>query len=274
MAISTSSIFHFTQSFDILKSILSEGFKVTYCLEEYIIGNGTVGLGVAMVSFADIPLSQLNQSVSNYGHYCIGLSKKWASSNHINPVLYMEQNSYLSQIFCNYLELIESNPNLHIKYEMTTMGDGKVNIKNIQTPEKEIALNMMNGLLTFIKNSNGTLVRKDKAEINNFNFYAEREWRYIPSEEDLINARFLTDIIMPKEDYNVWRSKSDQKEFFPRLALKFNVNDIAHIIVDTDYEIPTIIDHIKSETNLFSNQGELELLLTKITSFEKLIKDF
>jgi Putative abortive phage resistance protein AbiGi, antitoxin len=274
MAISTSSIFHFTNSYETIISILEEGFRVTYCLEEYELGNGTVELGISMISFADIPLAQLNQSVSNYGSYCIGLSKEWAAKKHINPVLYMDQNSYLSQVFCDYLDLIQSKPDINVKYEYNEVEEGKVEIKYIGNNENEIALKMMNGLLTFIKNSNGTLRRRNQPEVPNFNFYAEREWRYVPSEQDFNEARFTYIPILQKKSIDDWRDKDGTKQFIPRLNLNFIAQDITHIIVSSEDEVIDLISKLKSQTHLFQNEGELELLFTKITTFDKLKSDY
>lgn len=274
MAISTSSIFHFTNTFETLISILEEGFKVTYCLEEYELGDGTVELGISMVSFADIPLAQLNQSVSNYGHYCLGLSKEWATKNHINPVLYMDQNSYLSQVFCDYLDLIQSKPDIKVKYQLNELEEGKVEIKYIGNTENEIALNMMNGLLTFIKNSNGTLRRRNHPDVPNFNFYAEREWRYVPSEQDFLDAPFTYIPILQKKSIDSWRDKDGNKQFIPNLSLNFEAQDISHIIVDTEVEILGLISKLKLQSHLFNSNSELEILFTKITTFDKLKKDY
>ena len=49
-----------------------------------------------MVCFCDIPLSQIRGHKDTYGSFAIGLSKEWASSNRINPVLYVYPNSAIS----------------------------------------------------------------------------------------------------------------------------------------------------------------------------------
>jgi Putative abortive phage resistance protein AbiGi, antitoxin len=274
MAISTSSIFHYTKKFDILKSILKEGFRITYCLEEYNIGLGQIGIGVAMVSFADIPLIQVQNSGSNYGRYCIGLSKKWASLNRINPILYMEQNSVLSEYVFKFLHLLDSDPNINKKYKISDNPDGTFTISYIKSNEEEISYNLMNSLFSNIKNSNGILARQNKKIISDYNFYAEREWRYVPTEQDLIKNQFNTQLIIPKETYLKWRERTKEKEFFPRISLTFTSDDINHIIVEKEVHIPSLIKFLKVQSHLYSNSGDIDVLISRITSFERLKADF
>lgn len=274
MAISTSSIFHFTESLKTVFDILQDGFKVTYCAEEYLIGEGSVELGICMVSFADIPLAQLNQSVSEYGKFCIGLSKEWAGEKGINPVLYMEQFSSLSNVFCDYLEMVQKIPNLNVKFEMENVSEQEVKIKYVGTPENEITIKMINGLISFIKNSRGTLKRRNKKDIPNFNFYAEREWRYVPSENDFLNAPFTYIPYIKKDELENWRNMDGTKMFIPNLTLNFDYNDITHIIVKNESDINEIINFIKSSDSKVENKSQIDILLTKITSFERLNNDF
>ena len=98
MAISTNSIIHYTDSIDKLELILKEGFAIKYCEEKLIVVDG-VGSGAAhpLVSFCDIPLSQSYKHFNAYGKYGIGLSKEWASSMGINPVLYLDKKSSVSK---------------------------------------------------------------------------------------------------------------------------------------------------------------------------------
>lgn len=70
----TSTLFHYTKSANKLLSILKEGFRLTYCLEEYLLlRNGNIG--VPMISFCDIPIHDSVEHSEKYGCYAIGLTK-------------------------------------------------------------------------------------------------------------------------------------------------------------------------------------------------------
>lgn len=97
MAISTNSIIHYTNSLDAIKGILKEGFRIKYCSEKIELGNGSSNAAHPMISFCDIPLSDSIQHFDAYGRYGIGLSKKWAIENGVNPVLYIDKKSLVAK---------------------------------------------------------------------------------------------------------------------------------------------------------------------------------
>ncbi len=99
MTLSTSSIFHFTNDKEKLKGILKTNFKVSYCKETLQFNNEGFIMHIPMVSFCDIPLSKAKNHIKSYGEYGIGLNKSWAVKNGLNPVLYFEIDSNLSDSF-------------------------------------------------------------------------------------------------------------------------------------------------------------------------------
>ena len=107
MAISTNSVIHYTDTLDKLKGILEHGFKVKYCIETLITkGNKKVDGAYPMVSFCDIPLSAISSHVDSYGYYGIGLSKTWAKTKGLNPVLYVDQDSDIGEAIYKQLKII------------------------------------------------------------------------------------------------------------------------------------------------------------------------
>jgi hypothetical protein len=95
MGISTNAVIHFTNKIERLRGILTEGFKVKYCLEKNYVKGGQISAAVPMVSFCDLPLSEIKNHILKYGSYGIGLKKSWALTNGLNPVLYIDRNSDL-----------------------------------------------------------------------------------------------------------------------------------------------------------------------------------
>src|SRR5271157_1052471 len=96
--LSANTLFHFTGSPDNLESILRNEFHPRYCLENWNILNlkELNEIAIPMVSFCDIPLSQIRKHVRYYGHYAIGLTKEWGMKNNISPVLYTHKQARLS----------------------------------------------------------------------------------------------------------------------------------------------------------------------------------
>ena len=114
MSLSSNSIIHFTNSKEALKGILTDNFKLAYCKEEILLDNKKLSFAVPMVSFCDIPLSQVKKHITKYGAYGLGLTKEWAQNKKLNPVLYVEKESTLSKsyrnVYFNYVA--ESGKNL------------------------------------------------------------------------------------------------------------------------------------------------------------------
>lgn len=97
MPIHAQSLFHYTATLTRLKSILADRFRLTYCREQYILGAQSHVSCYPMVSFCDIPLMQTGDHRRKYGMYAIGLTKEWGIRKGLNPVLYIENSSYLSK---------------------------------------------------------------------------------------------------------------------------------------------------------------------------------
>jgi hypothetical protein len=89
MALSSNSLFHFTYKNALLR-ILKEQFKVKYCFEIIYTHEIPFEFGIPMVSFCDIPLSEVKEHMNKYGSYGIGMNMKWAKNNGLNPVLYID----------------------------------------------------------------------------------------------------------------------------------------------------------------------------------------
>ncbi|WP_315057402.1 abortive infection system antitoxin AbiGi family protein, partial [Chryseobacterium indoltheticum] len=109
MGLSSNTIIHFTKNFTNLKGILANNFRISYCREKIISENKDIDYLIPMVSFCDIPFSQILSHVNNYGSYGIGLKKKWAEEKGLNPVLYIEKKSVLANsIFSDLFEKLKS----------------------------------------------------------------------------------------------------------------------------------------------------------------------
>ena len=87
--LSANTLFHFTKTHENILSILENEFYPNYSLEDWKPLSGkTHPIAIPMVSFCDIPLSQISNHTKHYGNYALGLKKEWGIKNKINPVLY------------------------------------------------------------------------------------------------------------------------------------------------------------------------------------------
>jgi Putative abortive phage resistance protein AbiGi, antitoxin len=244
MPLSINAVIHYTDTYEKLKGIISDKFKIKYCLE------GVIGQQAAfpLVSFCDIPLSQIKYHTENYGQYGIGLTREWANSNNLNPVVYVNENS-------------------HFDNAIKKQGDKLNQVMHSQSPGDWEGLELYTSVLSFVKSFKGLVTRDSKPfEVI---FYNEREWRYVPSKEEIkrIGASF-----------QVWGPNyTPRKDFFNNtlkdLRLPFGIEDISHIIVKDGSEISDLISHLKAT---FRDEGQqrLEILFTKISTMRQINEEF
>lgn len=253
--LSANTLFHFTDSVQVIESILKNKFYPRYCMENFagVIPNGFgKKLGVPMVCFCDIPLSQIKNHISSYGEYAIGLSKDWAKKYGINPIMYEISDSYATSLMSQALENLRKS--------------AKNNIENTE----DIFENVV-AFMSYLKKYEG-----NDWDGNDFNgelkrFYDEREWRYIPNYADVrqgkknqffINEKvFLND----REKLNEYMKKN--------FKLNFEPEDIKYIIVKDEKDVIHIQDQI---TKIFSNVGyqQVQLLSTRILTVKQILEDF
>lgn len=246
MAISTNSIIHYTNSFDIITSILRDGFRIKYCSEILRLGKNRQSRAAhPMVSFCDIPLSDSKQHFEAYGKYGIGLSKEWAVKNGVNPVIYIDSQSLISE---SIYELIRERR------------DKKSNLTEKQ--KREILQ-----IKSYAKNYSGPL-KRGEIDTPDYKFYDEREWRLVPDKDTLNNQKFSIGL----KYYE--KAKDKYNKNISSCRLKFNANDISYIIVNQTSEIPKMIGFLRKEYSNKCTDNELDILFSKICSTEQIIADY
>jgi hypothetical protein len=248
MALSSNTIIHFTNSGESLKGILREGFKIFYCLEEVTIGGyGPLEFAVPMVSFCDIPLSQIKTHITKYGAYGIGLTKEWAEKQKLNPVLYVEKDSFLSRSYSTI-------------YKEYLVDTGK-KIKDLDTKEKSIA-----DILRYIKNYQNDLIRGGKS-YKNYRFSDEREWRYV------IDLKEKVSFMLDESRYNTDEKKKNANAKISDYRLEFTPNDIKYVIIQNESEIAEFLDILKTSKGNKYTYNDVERLMTRLITTEQIIGD-
>lgn len=241
MSISSNSIIHFTNSLENLYGILSNGFRVKYCLEENKFHSKTLRAAVPMVSFCELPLSEVKDHIKSYGHYGIGLKKEWAIKERLNPVLYIESNSMLGEnISSAFGEFIKNGE------------------------KKTQAQRQLLDLFRYIKTYERDLQRDGKM-IKNYKFYNEREWRYTP---DIEKKPMIVSAKLYQADKDKFNSKVSDIYLLP------GINDIKYVILKSEDEISDLIDFLRKQFKKSSTAGDLDTLITRIVTVQQIKTDF
>lgn len=226
MNLSTNELFHFTR-FENLKSIITaKSFFPRFNLEFTLLSENynrrAALLPVAMVCFCDIPFNLSIKHRERYGDSGIVLSEKWKLNKGLNPVLYIQAESYLANVLANltnipdrFLPIIDkTNRDLEITQ---TLGDIANNLTFFTYFLKQFENKKM------IKINYGGKIRSFEKR----KFYDEREWRYIPFEADKDNKLFIT----------IWdfdnpiKLEKAHKEL-EKYELTFSLEDIKYLVVN------------------------------------------
>lgn len=243
MPLSPNTLIHFTDTKDKLKSILAENFRVFNCKEVITLNIKTATYYAPMVSFCEIPLSQIKEHITKYGNYGIGLTREWGTRNKLNPVLYASQGSMLSKSFQQAYNHF-SGQGAPLTNEQKALSD----------------------VLRYIKNYEADLTRKGKT-IPNYRFADEREWRYVPHYSEACDMMIAEGYYLKPEVKAASEAKLD------KLRLEFEPNDIKYIIINNDTEINEFIDHLKHAKGKKYTFHDVERLTTRILTAQQIMDD-
>jgi len=270
-------------NYNSLKNILITGFYPKLSLEK-ILNNEYY---IPLVSFCDIPLSEINEHSQDYGKYLIGLDKeKWGKNNNINPVHY---------IICENNNELYNDLNNSINQDLLEKIYGKN--KTIRNRKEElISLTLLDNILGYLKEEKGNIIKNGKVIRKNKMFYYEREWRYIPKVEydvigrkSIILPKFLllerktnikqlkgTATEIPKEDTKLKDGYNNRLK--ENHVLKFSPTDVKYIIVEKERQIPRFINYL-SKLNQFGGNANItiedkKLLFSRLMSLNNIKNDF
>lgn len=242
MPLSANTVFHFTTKKDDLIGILQSNFQVYYCFETIFIGNRPMEIYVPMVSFCDIPLSEIKPHIKSYGPYGIGLSKEWAIRSRLNPVLYVEKGSFLSQ------SLVKFTTDL---------------VTNTATGPQSIGKAFFD-IMRYMKNYQGPLNRKGNLIHPDYRFSDEREWRYVPEytkQFPMLLMKGAHDTLIPGKDQLVSAEK-----------LVFVPNDIKYVIIEKETERTDFISILRAAKTKYSLE-DVDRLTSRILTKEQIEED-
>jgi hypothetical protein len=249
MGLSSNSLIHFTNTKEKLIGILTENFKPKFCLEKIWFENDIhVPYAAPMVSFCDIPFSEVKNHLSNYGPYGIGLTKTWAEKNSLNPVIYLSKDSALSksywQVYQKYL--------LESKKTLDKLDEHELSVLD---------------LVRYMKNYQGDLIRAGKV-VKNYRYSDEREWRYVPPYAKEYS------MILAGKDYDNENKKKTKNDSLGHIRLSFEPNDIKYIIIEKDSEISEFVSLLRGSKGKKYAYDDVERLMTRLVTTEQIVSDF
>lgn len=243
MKLSENHLFHFTHQ-DALLSIIDEGFipffgwEVTE-LDDY--GKHPIRIEkFPRVCFTDLPLNLIKEHTEKYDRFAIGMNKRWAIQNGLNPLLYIQKNSIIGSTLSMLTESL-------IEYH-ETLRNSNIRSYGLETILQRLAdLNHMLGRYTkpYEVENDQTITHSESLEeikILAARYYDEREWRFVPliKVEELINE-------------NVWPVLTASNDDLNRISRKytrtFELNDIVSIVVPEESKKELIANHLADRFN-------------------------
>lgn len=214
MGLSSNVLWHQT-NIDGFKAII-KSMKLTcsYSLETVV--NDGHKLAFPMVSLSDIALADINEYLTQYGGYLFGFSREWVKKSGFNPVWYCEKD----------------NPAL--------TAHKKLIYDNVIAKKKDI-LDASSVLFifysAFIKEIEGPLTVKSKnITYKNYRYYDEREYRYIPDMNELLNRKI--EPVLSEEGYVKYKNNNGNGRI--NETVSFDITDLKIIIVRTAKQVTEI----------------------------------
>lgn len=219
MGLSSNIVWHQTD-FEGLKAILTEKcFKCSYSLENIHWKSSSIQLAFPMLSFCDIPLSDMDNYLGKYGKYTIGIKREWAEQCGFAPVWYQTKKS------SSLLEIMKHRENLY---------------RENWSPADILIWN----ILSTTKNYQGNL---KKYNFTSYRFYDERELRYVPKYEELNGLNIKP--ILNKKQYSDFKKKNNDRSTIKELSLQFDLNQVVYILISSINQRNKVRELIANEPN-------------------------
>jgi len=232
-----------------LVGILTNEFRPHFSLEDFSVlekrrpPSRGLTLAFPMVSFCDIPLSQVSTHMTTYGRYALGLTKTWGQKRGLTPVMYVHQSAGTVR---GLLDLIKV-------------------ARSVEEVDKAI-MKHVTRLLLLSKPYTGRFWRGGKW-IKNVRFYDEREWRFVPKRRDGTTPALFKDDFM----HGHLRKKANDEIAASRLS--FAPRDIKYVIVNSERELLPMIRELERIKEKYS-PDDVKLLTSRVISAEQILEDF
>lgn len=245
-----SILFHFT-NIGGLRGILASGFHPALSRERLEIESTTREFTVPIVSFCDLRLSELPIHMDKYGEFGIGMSKAWATSSGLNPLIYINKKSEFT------INLVKSIDNLFSYFEQ--------GLDDNLHQFSDTYMGVLNSF-RYMKNYEGDLYRKGKLK-GNYRFADEREWRYaVPKTAKQVEPFY------PIATANHPDHSARLHDILKQFPLRFNATDVEYLVVPKEKNIIPLRTHIRKLSSTFS-ESEIEHLVSRILTARQIRSD-
>ncbi|MBW6491488.1 MAG: hypothetical protein K0B15_09890 [Lentimicrobium sp.] len=276
MAISAQTLFHFTEYEHLQKILQTKAFYPRFCFESFINQDDFV-VAFPMSCFCDIPLSQISTHAESYHNNGIGLSKSWGINRGINPVFYLQKESYPSRL------ILDAFKAMFLKIKPVAEGN-----MALQTDNPDFIKKFMD-LTSYFKPREGKTWDKFAGSFVKytgaldtdklFNFYDEREWRFVPWSGEEITTSKINLNFRPKEQFYSGGKFLETKfkeanQSLQKSPLSFEALDIKYIIVAKKSYVNFMAKYIRKLPTEVYSEDEKNVLISKIISLTQIKEDF
>jgi len=281
---SSNSLFHFMKKPEYMNQILkTKKMYPRYCKEDVkylsisLENEPFDEVAILQTCFCDIPLHRITDTLKCsvnifnkgknhkenrlyshtdlYGEYAIALTKSWGERTGIQPIHYINENSF----FCDEMkqainEVISTTENIN-----------------------ETVSNNYLSIISHLKPLRGEMIRSNDnegKEIVSKNFHDEHEWRFVPKYIEGLYEPVIASSCILNEDENSQISIMSNKiaeDKYEKYWLSLNYTDIKYIIVPNNTARLEVIEFVMS---LSENVVDQYLLISKILVLEEIRKDW
>lgn len=244
---SANTLFNFMRKRSYLKKILANMAIIPRYVDEDIhyLGLSAGNLAIPMTCFCDINMQRIKWHTKKYGKYGIAFHKDWSIQKGIQPIHYINPNSFLIREY----------------------RDSFISAEKYSGDDSEIG-KLQDYLLCHL-----AFMKPLYGEISSpfcQNFHDEREWRYVPNMVDISSE--LPPILWGKRD-----NATSRAEFNKGLKncnsswLKFQCENVRYILLPSEKEFKPIMSYIRSLKNI--SEDDKFLLCSKMICLSSLEED-
>lgn len=252
--VQADTLFTFTSQLDFLISSLKlKMLSPRYCTEDvsYLRITSVKQIAIPMKCFCDINMHRLGEHLQWYGYYGIAFSKEWGMKKRIQPIQYINKDSYLCKDFSAAF-----NKALHIDM-------------NNQTLAEKSLKNYLIHQLMYLKPYSGKIRNKNDNKERTKCFTDECEWRFVPDVTKVgYDQIYINDDISNAGNLFEFSNAMNGVE---QISLVFDYKDIKYIIIKSNAEFETIS---KAISEMKMDSVTRNLLLSKIIIWENSRGDF